>query len=600
MEQKVIRKGGSFFLEEAPAAEVFTPEDFGEEHEMIVKTTERFIKNEVVPQTDVLEHKEEDLERAFELHRQLMLKAGELGLLGVDIEEQYGGAEMDIISSLLICEHSALSGSFGLTMNDHTGIGSMPLVFFGNRAQKEKYLPAMARGEKIGAYALTEPEAGTDAMSIKTTAKLSPDGKYYKLDGTKQYVTNGGFADIIFTYAKVDGDKMTAFIVERDFEGVSAGTEEKKMGIRGSSTCSIFLDGAKVPVENVVFEIGRGHIVAFNILNLGRFKLAAGCVGVAKLAIESAVGYSKERVQFNRPICQFGLMKHKIAEMATRTYIAESMVYRTGGLVDTILGTVDRTAEDVGRQSAKSIGEYAVECSINKVYCSEMLGYVADEAVQMYGGYGYCEDYPVERIYRDNRIFRLFEGTNEINRLLITGMLLRNALKGEIPLFAEAEKVKGELPAMEPVAPSSDDGSLGYQRRLVDRAKKIFLFLCGGAAQKYGTAIEEEQEVLGLLADIAQEVYAIESGLLRALKSIESVGEQQSKTKIDMVRLYVNDAMGRVSGYAQQLLAAMESGEALDSQLATLRKVSQFTPLNAVKLRRDIADEIIEVGRFTC
>ena len=600
MEQKIIRKGGSFFLEEIPATEVFTPEDFREEHEMIVKTTERFIANEVVPQADVLEHKEENLERAFELHRELMLKAGELGLLGVDIEEEYGGAELDVISSLLICEHSALSGSFGLTMNDHTGIGSMPLVFFGNRAQKEKYLAAMARGEKIGAYALTEPEAGTDAMSIKTTAKLSPDGKYYKLDGTKQYVTNGGFADIIFTYAKVDGDKMTAFIVERDFEGVSTGAEEKKMGIRGSSTCSIFLDGAKVPVENVVFEIGRGHIVAFNILNLGRFKLAAGCVGVAKLAIESAVGYSKERVQFNRPICQFGLMKHKIAEMATRTYVAESMVYRTGGLIDTILATVDRTAEDVGRQSARSIGEYAVECSINKVYCSEMLGYVADEALQMYGGYGYCEDYPVERIYRDNRIFRLFEGTNEINRLLITGMLLRNALKGEIPLFAEAEKAKGELPSLDPLAPSADDGPLGYQRRLVGRAKKIFLFLCGGAAQKYGTAIEEEQEVLGLLADIAQEVYAMESGLLRALKSVESVGEQQSKTKIEMVRLYVNDAMVRVSGYAQQLLAAMETGDALDSQLATLRKVSQFAPLNAVQLRRGIADEIIEVGRFTC
>ncbi len=599
MEQRVIRKGGSFFLEEIPATEVFTPEDFREEHDMIVKTTERFIKNEVEPQIDVLEHKEENLERAFELHRELMLKAGELGLLAVDIEEQYGGSELDSIASLLICEHSALSGSFGLTLNDHTGIGSMPLVFFGNRAQKEKYLPSMARGEKIGAYALTEPESGTDAMSIKTTAVLSPDGKYYKLDGTKQYVTNGGFADIIFTYAKVD-DKMTAFIVERGFEGVSVGAEEKKMGIRGSSTCSIFLDGAKVPVENVVFEIGRGHIVAFNILNLGRFKLAAGCVGVAKLAIESSVGYSKERVQFNRPICQFGLMKHKIAEMGTRTYVAESMVYRTGGLIDTIFATVDRAAEEAGREFSKSIAEYATECSINKVYCSEMLGYVADEAVQMYGGYGYCEEYPVERIYRDNRIFRIFEGTNEINRVLITGMLLRRALKGEIPLFPEAEKVKGELAAMEPLAPSADDGPLGYQRRLVDRAKKIFLFLSGGAAQKYGTAIEEEEEILGLLGDIAQEVYAMESGLLRALKAIKSVGEQKSKTKIDMVRLYVNDAMVRVSDYARQLLAAMETGDALDSQLATLRKVSQFAPLNAVQLRRDIADAIIEVGRYTC
>ena len=599
MAEKTIRKGGSFFLEDVPAEEVFTPEDFGDEHIMIVRTTERFIKNEVEPQIDVLEHKEEDIERAFEANRKLMLKAGELGLLGVDIEEKYGGAEMDVIASLLICEHSALSGSFGLTMNDHTGIGSAPLIFFGNKDQKAKYLPGMARGEKIGAYALTEPEAGTDAMSIKATAKLSPDGKYYKLDGTKQYVTNGGFADIIFTYARVD-DKMTAFIVEKDFEGVSAGAEEKKMGLHGSSTCSIFLDGAKVPVENAVFEIGRGHIVAFNVLNLGRFKLAAGCVGVAKLAIESSVGYAKERVQFGKPICQFGLMKQKIAEMATKTYMAESIVYRTGGLIETILETVDRTAEEAGREFSKSIGEYAVECSINKVYCSEILGYVADETVQMYGGYGFCEDYPAERIYRDNRIFRIFEGTNEINRVLITGMLLRSALKGVIPLFAEAEKVKGEFPSLEPLAPSASDGPLGYQSRLVSRAKKIYLFLCGSAAQKYGTAIEEEQEVLGLLADMAQEIYAMESGLLRALKAIGSVGEQQSETKINMVQLYVDGAMTRVAGYARQLLAALETGDALDSQLAMLSKASQFTPLNTVQLRRAVADEIIEVGRFTC
>jgi alkylation response protein AidB-like acyl-CoA dehydrogenase len=599
MAETAIRKGASFLIDEVPAGEVFTPEDFSEEHEMIVKTTERFIKNEVEPQADILEHKEENLEKAFELHRQLMLKAGELGLLGVDIEEQYGGSELDSIASLLICEHSALSGSFGLTMNDHTGIGSMPLVFFGNKAQKEKYLPAMARGEKIGAYALTEPGSGTDAMSIQTTARLSPDGTHYVLDGTKQYVTNGGFADIIFTYARVD-DKMTAFIVESDFEGVSAGTEEHKMGIRGSSTCSIFLDGAKVPVENVVFELGRGHIVAFNILNLGRFKLAAGCVGVAKLAIESSVGYSKERVQFGKPICQFGMIKHKIAEMATRTYVAESMVYRSGGLIDRILATVDRTAEDVGRQSAKSIGEYAVECSINKVWASEMLAYVADEGLQIYGGYGFCEDYPAERIYRDNRIFRIFEGTNEINRVLITGMLLRNALKGEIPLFAEAEKAKAELPSLEPLAPTAGDGPLGYQRRIVERSKKIYLTLAGAAAQKYGTAIEEEEEVLGLLADIAQEIYAMESGLLRALKSIETAGEDKSKIKRDMVQLYVNNAMPKVADYAQQLVATMETGETLDSQLATLWKAAQFTPVNGVQLRREIADETIEVGHYYC
>jgi alkylation response protein AidB-like acyl-CoA dehydrogenase len=592
MVEKTIRKGSSFFMEDVPAKEVFTPEDFSEEHLMIIKTLEDFVKNEIVPNIDAIEHKD------WDLTRKLMLQAGELGFLGVDIEEDYGGTDMDHISSLLVIEHSSRSGSFGLTLSCHTGIGSMPLVFFGNKEQKEKYLPGLASGETIGAYALTEPGAGTDALSIQTTAVLSPDGKYYKLNGAKQYITNSGFADIIFTYAKVDGDKMTAFILERGFEGISIGAEEKKMGLRGSSTCSIFLDGAKVPVENVLFEIGRGHIVAFNILNLGRFKLGAGSVGVAKLALESSVGYSKERQQFGKPICQFGMIKHKIAEMATRLYMAESMAYRTGGLIDTIFATVDRKADDAGRQNANSIFEYVVECSINKVYCSEMLAYVSDEAVQIYGGYGYCEEYPVERIYRDNRIFRIFEGTNEINRLLIIGQMVRKALKNEIPLLPEAEKVKGEIATMEPLSLRTDDGPLGYQHRIVGRAKKIFLFLCGSAAQKYGLALEEEQEIISLLSDISQEVYAMESGLLRALKSIDSVGEQQSKLKIDMVQLYVSDAMVRVASYAQKIIAAMEVGETLDSQLAALRKIAQFTPVNGVQLRRGIADRIIEVGKY--
>jgi alkylation response protein AidB-like acyl-CoA dehydrogenase len=593
MAEKTIRKGGSFLVEEVPAGDVFTPEDFGEEHRMIIDTTDRFVKNEVTPNMDKLEHKD------WDLNRKLLLKVGELGLLGTDIEEQYGGSQMGSITSLIISEHTAAAGGFGVTLNCHTGIGSMPLLLFGSKSQKEKYLPSMVRGEKIGAYALTEPEAGTDALSIKTTAVLSPDGKYYKLNGTKQFITNGAIADIIFTYAKVDGDKMTAFILEKGFEGVSAGVEEKKMGIRGSSTCSIFLDGAKVPVENVLFEIGRGHVVAFNILDIGRFKLAAVCLGAAKLAIENSVQYAKQRVQFGKPICQFGLIKHKIAEMATKTYMLESMVYRTGGLIESILATLDHAAADIGRQSAKSIAEYAVECSINKVYGSEVEGYIADETVQIYGGYGYIEDYPAERIYRDSRITRLFEGTNEINRVIITGWLMRKALKNELPLFTEAENIKNTLPSMKPLRPTAKDGPLGYQRKLVDRAKKIFVFLAGTAAQKYGMAIEEQQEVLGLLADTAQEIYAMESGLLRALKSIESVGVEQSKTKIAMVQLYVNDAMGRVRSYAKQALAAMESGEALDSQLAILRKISQVVPVNAVQIRRDIADRIIEAEKYT-
>ena len=594
MKEATIRKGGSFLLEDVPPEEIFTPEDFTEEHHMIISTTERFVKNEIAPNIEKLEHKD------WELSRKLMLQAGELGLLGAEIEERYGGSQMDMITALLIVEHCSSAGSFGLTLNDHTGIGSEPLIYFGNKAQKEKYLPYIARGEKIGAYALTEPGAGTDAMSLKTTAKLSSDGKYYRLDGTKQFVTNGAFADIIFTYAKVDGDKMTAFILERGFEGISNGAEEKKMGLRGSSTCTIFLDGAKVPVENVLFEVGKGHAVAFNILDMGRFKLGAGSVGVAKLALESAVKYSKERVQFNKPICQFGLIKQKIAEMASRTYVAESMIYRTGGLVERILTTIDRSADDAGRKAAKSISEYAIECSINKVYASEMLSYVADEAVQIYGGYGFIEEYPVERIYRDNRVFRIFEGTNEINRVIISGWLMRKGLKNEIPLFTAAEEAKEKLQGAKPLKLSPKDGALGYQHKLVDRAKQVFLWLCGTAAQKYGMAIEEQQEVLGLLADMAQEVYAMDSSLLRALKSIKSVGEKQSKTKIDMVHLYTNAAMVKVAGYARQLVAAMETGEALDNQLVILKNALEFTPLNSVELRREIADRIIEAEKYTC
>jgi alkylation response protein AidB-like acyl-CoA dehydrogenase len=594
MGTKVIRKGGAFFLEDVPAVEVFTPEDLSEEHEMIASTTQRFVKNEVRPNAQRLEHKD------WALNRQLLLKAGELGLLGAEIEEKYGGSEMGIISSMVIVENCAPAGSFGLTLNDHTGIGSTPLILFGNTAQKKKYLPAMARGEKIGAYALTEPGAGTDAMSLKTTAKLTKDGKYYLLNGTKQFITNGAFCDIIFTYAKTEGDKVTAFILERGYEGVSTGPEEKKMGLRGSSTCSIFLDNAKVPVENVLFELGKGHVVAFNILNLGRFKLGAGSVGASKLAIESSVGYAKERIQFNKPICQFGMIKHKIAEMATRTYVAESAVYRICGLIDTILETVDRSADDAGQQMAKSIGEYAIECSIAKVYGTEMLAYVADEAIQIYGGYGYIEEYPVEEIYRDNRVFRIFEGTNEINRVIIMGFLLRKGLKNELPLFSEGEKVKEELKTMKHLTPDASDGPLGYQKRLVNRAKRVFLFLCNEAAQKYGMGIEEEQEILALLSDIAQEVYVMESGLLRAQKSIQSVGENKSKLKIDMVQLYANEAMFKITGYAKQAIAAMQTGEAVEKQLTALEKALRFTPVNAVGLRRAIANEVTDAGKYTC
>jgi alkylation response protein AidB-like acyl-CoA dehydrogenase len=594
MEGRALRKGGSFLLEVIPAREVFTPEDFREEHKMLIKTTEEFVKNDVAPHVQKMENKD------FDMTRQLMRRAGNLGLLGADIPEEYGGGGLGIIASLLVGEHFVSGGSFSVVVNSHTGIGTMPLVFFGNKAQKAKYLPGLASGEKISAYALTEPGAGTDALSMQATAVLSADGKSYKLNGIKQFITNGGFADVITTYAKVGGDRITAFVVERDSPGVSTGPEEKKMGLRGSSTVSVILEDAQVPVENVIFEVGKGHTVAFNILDLGRFKLAAACVGVAKLALEQAVKYGKERIQFGKPICQFGLIKQKIAEMAIRTYVGESMVYRTAGLIEAVLETLDRTADDVGRQSGKAIAEYAIECSINKVWCSEMLDYVADEAVQIHGGYGYVEEYLVERIYRDNRVFRIFEGTNEINRVITVGFIVRKALKNEIPLLAAIEKLKGELPAMKPVPAHLQEGPLAYEHALIERAKKALLMVAGAAVGKYGEAASEEQEILGRISDIAAEAFAMESGLLRAVKAIDTFGEEASRLKADMVRVYVNEAMGRISEHAAVALAAIYSGKELDEQLAALSGMTHASPVNSIALRRGIADKVIAAGRFIC
>jgi len=437
-------------------------------------------------------------------------------------------------------------------------------------------------------------------MSMQATAVLSPDGKHYKLNGTKQFITNGGFADVITVYAKVGGEKITAFVLERSFPGISTGPEEKKMGLRGSSTVSVILEDVQVPVENVLFEVGKGHTVAFNILDLGRLKLAAASIGVAKLAIERSVKYGKERIQFGKPICQFGLIKHKIAEMAIRTYMGESMVYRTGGLIEAVLESVDRTAADSGRQSGKAITEYAIECSINKVFCSEMLGYVGDEAVQIHGGYGYIEEYQVERTYRDNRIFRIVEGTNEINRVITVGFLMRKALKNDIPLLAAIEKLKGELPGMKPVSAHIAGGPLAYEHALVERAKKVLLLVAGAAVGKYGEAVSEEQEILGRISDITAEVYAMESGLLRAAKAIEVSGKEASGLKVDMVRVYVNDTLPRVHEYAVGVLAAVHSGKELTEQLASLSSMTHVSPINVIGLRRAIADRVIAAEKYVC
>ncbi|GAW93346.1 acyl-CoA dehydrogenase family protein [Calderihabitans maritimus] len=577
-------KGGEFLIKPVNPSEIFTPEDLSEEHRLVAQTVADFTENTVVPHMEELEEQKEGL------MRQLLEQAGELGLLGTDVPEEYGGEGMDKICSILIAENIAAGGSFAVAHGAHTGIGTLPIVFFGNEEQKKRYLPDLASGRKIAAYALTEPGAGSDALSAKTKAVLSEDGRYYILNGTKQFITNAGLADVFVTYAKIDGDKFTAFIVDRDTEGLSLGAEEKKMGIKGSSTRSLIFEDAKVPVENVLGQIGRGHVVAFNILNLGRFKLAAGCVGSAKLAFSHAVKYALERQQFGRPIAHFGLIQEKIGRMAAKIYAAESMVYRTAGLVEKML------AETQDGNVAQALQEYAVECSINKVHASEALDYVADEAVQIFGGYGYTKEYPVEQIYRDSRINRIFEGTNEINRLLIPGTLLRRAQKGELALLAAAQQLAKEI--MQPkLSMSNDSDPMKTVQDLVDRSKKIFLQVGGLAVQKYMDKIQEQQEILGMLSDICIETYAMESAVGRAFKAM---AEQKAEgIKSLLAQVYVYETFPRVELRAREALSAMLAGDELQTQLSVLKRFARYRPVNLVGIRRQIAQRLLEAGKYT-
>jgi alkylation response protein AidB-like acyl-CoA dehydrogenase len=590
MEQFV--RGGAFLIESISPQEIFTPEEFSEEQRLIGKAATEFVVGEVQPQADDIETQKEGLLPA------LLKKAGELGLLSGDITEEDGGQGLDKVSVLLMMEKmSQGGGSFMVAYAVHTGIGSLPIIFFGNKDQKKRYLPKIAAGEMITAYALTEPEAGSDALNAKTVATLSPDGKHYILNGQKQFISNAGFADVFVTYAKVDGDKFTSFIVERKFEGVSLDEEENKMGMKGSSTRSVIFTDAKVPVENVLGEVGRGHIVAFNTLNIGRFKLGAGCVGASKFALQDAVTYAKQRVQFNQPIAEFGLIKHKIAEMAIRTFTVESMVYRTAAVTDQILQRIDHHAEDVGIQMAKGIEEYAIEDSINKVYGSEMLDYIVDEAVQIHGGYGYIHDYPIERGYRDSRINRIWEGTNEINRLLIMRMLTERAMKNRLPVLAAAQKVANELLTLRPKT-DTDDDRLTLQKEMVEMSKKIALLTAGAAVQKYMMKLADEQEIVATISDMVIEVFAMESALLRAMKSMEKFGDEKSEIQKAMVKVYVNDAFGRVEGFAKQAFAAIAEGDILRTQLSALKKLTRFNPVNTIALRRKVADSIIKMGKY--
>ncbi|PRX40426.1 alkylation response protein AidB-like acyl-CoA dehydrogenase [Planifilum fimeticola] len=587
--ESVAKKGGGFLLERPAPEEIFTPEDINEEQKMIAKTTEDFVKEKVWPVLEEIEN------HNFDHTVRLLKQAGELGLLGADVPEEYGGFGLDKITSTLITEKISLGRSFGLSHGAHVGIGSLPIVFFGNEEQKKKYLPALATGEKIAAYALTEPGSGSDALGAKTTAKLSEDGKYYLLTGEKQWITNSGFADVFIVYAKIDGEKFTAFIVERDFPGVSVGPEEKKMGIKGSSTRTLILDEARVPVENVLGEPGRGHVIAFNILNIGRFKLAAGCLGSAKRAIEISAKYAKERKQFKVPIAKFGLIREKLATMAAKTYALESMVYRTGGYFEENLSQVEGAQ---GADVAKAIAEYALECSINKVFGSEVLDYVVDEGVQIHGGYGFMQEYEIENMYRDSRINRIFEGTNEINRLLIPATLMRKAMKGELPLIQAAQELQEELMTMMPMLPEEEPALLEEEANLIDNAKKIFLMSAGLAVEKYQMELEKQQEILRDIADIAIEIYAMESAWLRAKKALDKEGEEKARLKADLTRAYVFEAFPRIEQRARHILSAMEEGDVLRTQLSVLKKLTRYTPINEVALKRSIAKQILEADGY--
>ncbi|MGA2021343.1 MAG: acyl-CoA dehydrogenase family protein [Candidatus Sulfotelmatobacter sp.] len=583
--------GGSFLLESRRPSEVFTPEDFTEQHQLIGQTAEEFAVNEILPNAEKIEHKD------FSISRELLRKAGELGLSGVEIPEAYGGLEMDKVTSAVIADHIAKYAGFATTWGAHSGIGLLPIVYFGTEEQKKKYLPRLATGEIVGAYALSESTSGSDAMNCRARAELSSDGKHYILNGEKMWITNAGFADLFTVFAKVD-DKFSAFLVERTFPGFSVGGEEHKMGIRGSSTCPIILNDCKVPVENLLGEIGRGAVIAFNILNIGRFKLGAMCVGGGRVSLESAIGYAKQRKAFGKAISDFGLVREKIANMSTLLYVGESLVYRTVGMMDVALGEVDKSGAEAMKETRKAIEEYAVECSIIKVWGSEMVDYIVDETLQIFAGYGFVEEYPAERAYRDARINRIFEGTNEINRLIITGFLLKRAMSGQLPLMPAIKKLMDEV-LSGPSAGEELEGPLAEERKVVGQAKKLGLFVAGAATQKYMQAIQDQQEIMGAIADMAIESYAMESAVLRAQKIAETKGEAAAALPIAMTRVYLSQAMEKIESAAKKVIAAVADGDMLRTQLAILRRLAKYEPFNTIELRQQIAQKVIERGKYT-
>ena len=583
-------RGGSFLISSITPQEIFTPADLGDDQRLIGQTAEEFVAKEVVPAIPELEqHKEGRM-------AEMLKKAGELGLLGGSIPEEYGGSGLDKVSITVLAEKLAAYASFAVSHGGHGGIGTIPLVYFGTEEQKKKYLPKIATGELLSCYCLSEPQAGSDALASRTRAVLSSDGTKWILNGQKMWITNGGFADVYIVFAKVDGEKFSCFIVERGTPGFTAGAEEKKMGIRGSSTVPLFFENAEIPKENLLHEIGRGHIVAFNTLNSGRFSLGAYCLGGSKRVLEAAAKYAKERVAFGKNIAEFGLIKAKLGEMGVRIFAIESMIYRSAGMIDAALANPPAGVEKT-QQAMAVLEEYAIESSISKVMGSEVLDFCVDEAVQIFGGYGFHEDYPVARSYRDSRVNRIFEGTNEINRMLIIQMLMKRAMAGTLPLVPAAMKLAGEVMAG-PSFEEAPSGPFAEEERSLDQAKKIFLLAAGTAVQKFRDQLADQQEIVGSLANIAMEIYAMESSLRRAQKVAAASGDP-SGNMAEIAKLYIYDACDRIEKEARTALSATESGDTLATQLAVLRRFAKHSStMDTIAARRRVADATLAQNKY--
>jgi len=583
-------KGGEYLIVDVACEDVFTPEEFTDEQKQIGETTEQFIVNEIIPNIEEID------KQNFDLVVQGMQKCGELGLLMMESPEEYGGLDLDKATTMLVGEKIAMGGSFSVAFAAHSGIGTLPLIYYGTPAQKEKYLEKITSGEWCAAYCLTEPGSGSDALGAQASAVLSEDGSHYVLNGTKQFITNGGFAELYTVFAKIDKEHFTAFLVERNFEGLVVGAEEKKLGIKGSSTTQIILDNCKVPVENVLGEVGKGHKIAFNVLNIGRFKLGAGVTGAAKMALVEGIKYANERKQFNTPISQFGAIKEKIADLTAGIFASESLVYRLAGLLDAKLETIDKSIDNYYEEYLKGIEEYAPECGISKVFCSEVLARTVDEVVQIHGGYGYVSEYPAERYYRDERINRIFEGTNEINRLLIPGMILRKAMKGELPLQAESMKAFESL--MTPSFEEIEDKPFAAEKALLKNMKTLFLILAGAGVQKFMDKLANEQEILMAAADLSIQIFALESAVLRAEKNYEAASDRKKELYLAVVKTFAFEASEIAGSAARKGAFYIEEGDTLTMILSGVRRFTKYDAKGLLQAKRLLAEAACEEEKY--